>query len=183
MAGQPLKRQCHALLDENEEEIFNRLSAGEFVTSLCKEYLAPAYEDREKDEAPNHWFYSWLDAAEGRRERFDRVRESAADAMAEESVRILDEAREQGVDSTAEATLARSQSSSRQWLASKYNRPRYGEGPGVQVNVASLGDLHLDALQKHGRMTPADEPEQIEEAEYEELEAGESYPDEWRDDS
>lgn len=84
--------------------------------------------------------------------------------MAEESVRILDEAREEGVRSTAEATLARSQSSSRQWWASKLNRDKYGQGrQGIDVNI-NVGELHLDALRKHGNREALEggEPEQLE---------------------
>lgn len=155
MAGQPLKRACFAALDAHEEEVFVRLAAGEYVTTLCAEYLAEPYaEHSERDEPSNYYFYSWLDAADGRRDRFDRVREAAADAVAEESVRILDEAREEGVHSTAEATLARSQSSARQWWASKLNRAKYGaQKQGVDVNI-SVGELHLDALRQHCRREP-----------------------------
>lgn len=160
MAGQPRKRVCHWALDEHEEEIFERLASGAFVTELCRDYLAEPYGEAGHGEPNTYHFYSWLDAADGRREHFERVREAAADAVAEESVRILDEAREEGVSSTAEATLARSQSSSRQWWASKLNRDKYGEGrQGVDVNI-SVGELHLDALRKHGNRDSL--PEQAE---------------------
>lgn len=153
MAGQPLKRACHAALDRNEEEIFERLAAGEFVTTLCREYLAEPYADAGKGEPNNYHFYSWLDAAEGRRDRFDRVRESAADALAEESVRIVDEAREEGVASTAEATLAKEQGRARRWIASKLNRLKYGDNPNAGVNVnLDIGQLHLQALREAGSM-------------------------------
>lgn len=153
MAGQPLKRACYAALDAREDEIFDRLAGGEFVTRICEDVLADPYEEAGQGEPNTYLFYSWLDAEPGRRERFNRVRRSAADAMAEDSVRLLDDAREEGVKSTAEATLARSQSSSRQWLAGKLNRARYGEGKqaGVEVNL-SLGELHLEALKEHGQM-------------------------------
>lgn len=153
MAGQPLKQACHAALDRNEEEIFERLAAGEFVTNLCRDYLQSAYEDAGKGEPNNYTFYSWLDAAPGRRERFDRVREAAADALAEESVRIVDEAREDGVASTAEATLAKEQGRARRWIASKLNRAKYGDNPNAGVNVnLDIGALHLEALREAGSM-------------------------------
>lgn len=164
--GQPFKRACYAALDAREEEIFDRLRGGNYVTRIAADVLADTYEEAGKDEPSTYYFYAWLDAEEGRRERFDRARRSAADAMAEDSVRLLDDAREEGVRSTAEATLARAQSSSRQWFAGKLNRERYGEGKqaGVEVNL-SLGELHLEALKEHGHMGPDPEKErQLQEA-------------------
>lgn len=184
MAGQPLKRACHVALDAREEEVFDRLAAGEYVTAICEDVLTTPYEEAGKDEPNSYHFYTWLDAAKGRRDRFERVRRSAADAVAEESVRLLDEAREEGVNSTAEATLARSQSSARQWWASKLNRERFGDGnrPGVDVNL-HIGQLHLEALleaghchrsEKHGELEAAGttlpedrEPPNVIEGEYE----------------
>lgn len=181
MAGQPLKRACSAVLDQHEPEIFQRLASGEFVTDLAREYLADPYAEQGRGEPQTHYFYAWLDDAEGRRARFERVREAAADAVAEESIRILDEAREEGVSSTAEATLARSQSSARQWWASKLNRAKYGEGR-QEVGVSfDIGELHLDALIQHGSMDRGQAvqgrgSERIIEGEYEEIEAPDAGP-------
>lgn len=169
MAGRPLQRACFRALDEREEDIFDRLAGGEFVTNLCAEFLAGPYSEAGKDSPNAYHFYAWLDAREGRRARFERVREAAADAVAEESIRILDEAREQGVSSTAEATLVRAQSNSRQWWASKLNRERYGEGKsGVEVRM-SIQEMHLEALQAAGSMRRR----QIQDAEPVDLIAGE----------
>lgn len=153
MAGQPLKRACHRALDAREEEVFDRLAGGEYVTRICEDVLAEPYAEAGKDVPNNYHFYTWLDAQEGRRERYERVRKAAADAVAEESVKLLDDAREEGVSSTAEATLARSQSNARQWWASKLDRERYGEGKqaGVEVSL-SIKDLHLEALLEAGHM-------------------------------
>lgn len=172
MAGQPLKRKCLHALDQHEEEIFEKLAAGEFVTDLCREYLAEPYEEEGRGEPANWSFYTWLDDEPGRRERFDRVRETAADAVAEESIRLLDEAREEGVSSTAEATLAKAQSNSRQWWASKLNQLKYGNRPDVETRV-SIGELHLNALRKFGQMPNRVPVEEVQEAEYE-LEEGEN---------
>lgn len=166
--GQPFKRACYAALDAREEEIFDRLRGGHYVVRIAADVLADTYEEAGKDEPSTYYFYAWLDAEEGRRERFDRARRIAADAMAEDSVRLLDDAREEGVQSTAEATLARAQSSSRQWFAGKLNRERYGEGKqaGVEVNV-NLQELHLEALKEHGQM-PRRDPEQEKERQLQE---------------
>lgn len=183
MAGQPLKRACFAVLDEHEAEIFQRLASGEFVTNLCAEYLAEPYAEQDRGEPQTHYFYAWKNADEERRARFERVREAAADAVAEESIRILDEAREEGVSSTAEATLARSQSSARQWWASKLNRAKYGEGR-QEVGVSfDIGELHLAALIESGHMEKNPDAvrgqrgsERIIEGEYEEVEGPDAGP-------
>lgn len=88
--------------------------------------------------------------------------------MAEDSIRLLDEAREEGVSSTAEATLAKAQSGSRQWWAAKLNRAKYGEGRQATEVRVSIQELHLDALRKAGHRDPAKRsyPEPVE-AEYE----------------
>lgn len=156
MAGRPLQRACFKALDAHEDEIFDRLAAGEFVTELCRDYLAEPYAAAGKDlphNAGNYHLYKWLDAEDGRRDRFDKVRESAADALAEESVRIVDEAREDGVASTAEATLAKEQGRARRWIASKLNQAKYGDNPNAGVNVTvDIADLHLQALKQAGSM-------------------------------
>lgn len=172
MPGQPLKSECHRVLDEREGEVFDRLAAGEYVTELCRDMLQQPYEEAGKGEVQSHYLYSWLDAEDGRRARFDRVRESAADMVAEESVRLLDEAREEGVESTAEASIAREQAKSRQWWASRLNRAKYGDGPGVQVNVSKVEDLHLAALQQHGSMEKAREDGHLPPAEPDQLPEG-----------
>lgn len=178
MPGRPMERACHRALDEREEEVFERLATGEFVTTLCREILAEPYAEHGDGEPKTHLFYSWLDAEEGRRARFERVREAAADMLAEESVRLIDEARKEGVSSTAEATLVKAQSNSRQWWASKLNRSKFGEGKTTTEVQLTIGELHLDALRKYGRreLNPdlvdpyavkASEPSGVIEGEYE----------------
>lgn len=58
MAGQPLKRACHRALDEHEEEIFDRLASGAFVTELCRDYLAEPYAEAGHGEPNTYHFYN-----------------------------------------------------------------------------------------------------------------------------
>lgn len=157
MPGQPLKRACFQALDEREDEIFARIAGGEFVTRLCAELLAEPYQEAGRGEPNTGYFYEWLDEVEGRRIRYGRVQEPKADALAEKSITDLDDALERKGLSSAEAQVIKAKSSKQQWLASRLNRERYGDAPGVQVNVSNLGELHLDALKRYGRMDAARE--------------------------
>lgn len=159
MAGAPLRRAVYEALDEHEEEIFSRLASGDFVTRICSELLAEPYEEQGRGEPNSGYFYEWLDEDPDRRARYTRVRKDAgADAMAEESVTSLDDALEgERRPTSAEAQLIKAKSSKLSWLAGKLNRERYGDGPGVQVNVGNVQDLHLQALQQGGSMDKARE--------------------------
>lgn len=70
-----------------------------------------------------------------------RAREAAADALAEEGLRIADGA------SNQDHQARKLQIDQRRWLASRWNRETYGESPLVSIAV-SADQLMLSALQK-----------------------------------
>lgn len=182
MPGQPLKRACFEALDNREEEIFSRIAGGEFVTRLCAEVLAEPYEETGHGEPNTGYFYEWLDAADGRRARYQKVQESKADALAERSVTDLEDALERKSLSSAEAQVIKAKSSTQQWLASRLNRERYGDTPGVQVNMNNVGQLHLDALRRAGSVEGARQGGTLPPAERDQLPEPEGLPErEYRD--
>ena len=80
------------------------------------------------------------------REALRQAREHAADALAEQTLDIADQATPDTV------AVAKLRVDSRRWIAAKWDREGYGEAaPKFAVNI-DLRALHLDALRKRNAM-------------------------------
>jgi hypothetical protein len=86
-------------------------------------------------------FERWVGKSAERAERYSRAREAGADALADETLEIADDADPQT------AQVAKLRIEARRWLAAKINPEAYGDKAGPTVNV-SLGDMALDSLRK-----------------------------------
>ena len=85
------------------------------------------------------------------REALERARLEAADALAEQTIKLADDLaarldRGEEVKNERIAVL-REQTSGRKWWAATANPGRYGK-PDTNITI-NLGDLHLDALRKN----------------------------------
>lgn len=86
-------------------------------------------------------FDRWVKKSTERAATYSRAREAGADALADETLQIADEAEPQT------AQVAKLRIEARKWLAGKMNPAVYGEKAGTTVNL-SLGDMALDSLRK-----------------------------------
>lgn len=166
MPGRPLLRKVNKVIEENGGEdavVFDRIAEGVPVGEIASELPCS-----------RQYLYMWRDEKghrERRQEKWKRAMEARTDDMLEESIQILDDLHEKEPDpTTAQVSLAGRRADQRIGLAKMMNPEKYGDKKdSVEVNF-NLGELHLGALQKHGRMIPAEEQEQVEEADYEMLE-------------
>ena len=86
-------------------------------------------------------FDKWLEKSAERASTYSRAREAGADALADETLSIADEAEPQT------AQVAKLRIEARKWLAGKMNPAVYGEKAGATVNL-NLGDMALESLRK-----------------------------------
>lgn len=102
----------------------------------------------------------WRDAGgEERRARWDAALRDSAHAHAEAAERILAEGR--NPENTAQAQMTKALADLRWKLASVRDRAAYGDTPAaVNVNL-DIGQLHLDALRRHGHMELLSKPEPL----------------------
>jgi hypothetical protein len=82
----------------------------------------------------------WLHGDPERQGRLFRARQTAASALAEQSLKIADEV------GPLDVQKARLQVDTRRWLASRYDPATYGDQK-AQVEI-NIGQLHVDALRK-----------------------------------
>ena len=130
MPGRPIIREQMRKINEvGEDAIFSALAGGK-----------PVVQTIEALQVGRRAFYAWLDAAQGRRERYEQARRFCADSLAEETLAIAD-----GTIDAHDATVRKLRIQSRQWLAGNMNPDKWRESKGPLVNV-TLGDQHLQAL-------------------------------------
>lgn len=126
MAGQPKRASDLARLragDDLAELIFERLEEGVGYSRICMETgIGKAA------------LLDWLDD-ERNAERASRARARAAAALADETVEIADSSRE-----------AKLRIATRQWLAERFDRVRFGQKVEYEVK-GNITHLHLQALQ------------------------------------
>lgn len=143
MPGQPKMRALTQKIDElerGEDEIFERIADGEFMGKIAQSLGVS-----------RPMLYYWIKkGGEERQEKFDTAKQISADTLVEDGMEILDSPLDFG-DHSGEPALRKARAAYRQWLASKRNRKDYGDDkqPGVNVHL-SVGELHLDALRRHG---------------------------------
>ena len=122
------------------EAILDDIRGGAFVTDIAADLCR-----RSGQQVTPKVLGSWLNSSPEWRAELAAARKDAADALVEQAVVLVDGASEDR-DSIAKA---KAQADLRQWLASKYNRPMYGNDAAANVQVqVNMGDMHLDALRR-----------------------------------
>lgn len=123
------------------------------------------------------WWKRGPEADVARRTRkMEVARKLSAEALEEAGAKILDDLADEQVLTGTDVRLAEARAKYRQWQAESRDRERYGKGGGdVNVNL-SIGELHLEALRRRGKVAVLEEPaddEAIEAPDYEVIEAPE----------
>ena len=107
--------------DAIADAILTRLADGEPLTRICKEPDLPGLTT----------VYRWLESDDSFRDKYARAREEQADTLADEIVRIADEAPppdgETGKIDSAWVAWQRNRVEARKWTASKLKPKKYGD--------------------------------------------------------
>lgn len=138
MAGNPVTRKRVAkILDlgpEGEEQIFVWLASGMPIRQIGLQLGLGEHGHRS--------LYRWRDASEARKHAWEQALEHRADFLAEESLELADDVREDP-DAIRKAEL---QIKVRQWLAGVSNPKRYGKESSSRTTV-NIEYLHLTAVE------------------------------------
>lgn len=103
------------------EHVLQRISAGETLTSICKDEVMPEYKR----------LLGWIHAEEERKNRYYLAREIGAERVEDQILDIAD-----GLDNVMEDVQRSAlRITSRKWLLGVWNRKRYGETTNLDVNV------------------------------------------------
>jgi len=130
MAGTPIDRMNMKKLDDiGENNLFDRLAAGQTMTGLVKELGIG-----------KRLFYKWMRSVEGREDRYYAARKEWANYLAEETLSIAD-----NIADASDAQVAKVRIDTRKWLAAQANPDNWAarKDPLVQINIH---DQHLKAL-------------------------------------
>lgn len=129
-----------------EDEICRRLSEGETLRAICRDEGMPPWRS----------VYDWIAQDEGFSARFARAREVGADAIAEETLDILDEPPERTntehgdkVDSGYVA-WQKNRAEQRLKLLAKWFPKKYGDKQEIDLNVNSALAERLARAKKRG---------------------------------
>jgi hypothetical protein len=130
MAGRPIDQMnMKKLNDIGENNLFDRLAAGQTMTGLVKELGIG-----------KRLFYKWMRSVEGREDRYYAARKEWANYLAEETLSIAD-----NIADASDAQVAKVRIDTRKWLAAQANPDNWAarKDPLVQINIH---DQHLKAL-------------------------------------
>jgi hypothetical protein len=130
MAGRPIDQMNMKKLDDiGENNLFDRLAAGQTMTGLVKELGVG-----------KRLFYKWMRSVEGREDRYYAARKEWANYLAEETLSIAD-----NIADASDAQVAKVRIDTRKWLAAQANPDNWAarKDPLVQINIH---DQHLKAL-------------------------------------
>lgn len=139
MPGRPkLAALIRRVEEEGIDRILDRIADGEYIKDIAASYSVSRRMIYDLLHSDSDWW-----------EGFRLARQASAAHFAEEGMEILDKA---GTATSAEVAKATARAKYRQWLAEKLDRDTFGEQKTpVNVNIG-IGELHLSALQSHGRM-------------------------------
>lgn len=139
MAGTPQRREMIVAVNDagGEDALIARIESGETIADLARGFGVSRSA-----------LSNWLNRTPEGKQRIARARETASHALAEETLRIADGA------TNSDDRAKRLAISARQWLASKWNRPEYGESPTVALQL-NVGELFLEALKQPPPPVPA----------------------------
>jgi hypothetical protein len=130
MAGRPIDQMNMKKLDDiGENNLFDRLAAGQTMTGLVKELGIG-----------KRLFYKWMRSVEGREDRYYSARKEWANYLAEETLSIAD-----NIADASDAQVAKVRIDTRKWLAAQAHPDNWAarKDPLVQINIH---DQHLKAL-------------------------------------
>lgn len=164
MAGKPLTRASREVIDSlDEEEVWLAYLEARTVRKMLKLLSEKTGHDMR---AGHSAFYDWLDAEEGRRMRWARVKRMRGDMAFDEVEELADSITEDNVRPTEAKIRAK------QWIAERLNRTDYGkQGGSVNVTI-NTKNAWLGAL-KEAESVAVSEDEAVEEGDYEMIESGE----------
>jgi hypothetical protein len=95
--------------------------------------------------------YMWMDAKEGRRERYEQAKKIAAHGYAEDSSAVVEELADKPVE-PAMVQLAKLRAEQKWKMAAVLDRDTYGDKSGGVSLTIDIGQLHLEALKAKGSM-------------------------------
>jgi len=156
MAGAPMKRRAWAKFDVREGEIFDRVASGETMKAIALDLAGVSRQ----------MLHLWFVATPERKKKRDEARKIAAECLIEGIPEKIEKALSNPDLTSAHASLHRESIGFDKWLAGRFNEV-YRDGPQVEINLQSIGELHLNSLLAHGHVqdeAPA-EPERTVEAE------------------
>lgn len=121
------------------EEIVAQVSSGKLLSRVM----------REKGWSP-YLTYRYINQTAERRARYEAAKKLSAAALAGEAMDIADAS--DGALLPHQVTAAKLRVDTRKWAAALMNREEYGEKAqsSVNVQIGSVGELHLGALLAHG---------------------------------
>ena len=127
--------------------VCERTAAGDTFRAICRDLVDAIGHSLE-----GGTLSSWVNGNADYRMKITAARALGATNLVEEGMEILDDA-----DESREAVAkAKARADYRQWLASKWNRPQYGQDQ-AQVNVqVNMGSLLLDSLRRRQVTAKAD---------------------------
>lgn len=156
MAGRPFLNEIAQKIEQlgGDDWVFDQIADG-----------VPMRRIAEQLGCSRPLLYQWRDLEphrEGRQRRWKEARALSAIGTLEDGAEILDDLAEEGVVTPAQVTLANSRANYRMAMAKIADPSLDPKKADVEVNL-SVGELHLDALRKHGGGRRG--PEQVEDAE------------------
>ena len=136
MAGRALRKRILADIAKQggADYLFDQLASGKTLTKLAAGY-----------ECSREYLSKSIHAIPEYASAVTKARQSAADALVEEGLDMVDSL---GASSTtSEISATREKVQWRKFMAGSYNQERYGSRPQTNVTI-SVSDMHLDALRK-----------------------------------
>jgi len=133
MAGRPQRRSLIAKV--------KGFGGGDRICELVEQGVSLASVAREIGCSREH-LSIWMNGDPDRRKRLARARETAAEALVDQGLAIIDRA------DIAETQLAKARADYRRWMASRLDPDTWGERQqGPQIAIQFNG-LHLDSLRQ-----------------------------------
>lgn len=154
MAANPNMRKLEKYVAANGGDscILDLLSDGWSVRRIAESISLPGHGTISRP-----FLYRWRNRDDERVKAWAVAMKTGAHALAEDSGEVLEELPED--PTSAQVAKAKGISEHRKWLAGKRNDDYDAKPAGLNVNILSAGDLHLDALRQAGHMDRAALPE------------------------
>lgn len=133
---------------EVSEEICSRISNGEPLRQICRDAHMPAWRT----------VYDWLDSDEDFAARFARARELGFDAIAEETLSIIDEEPERTNTQFGDKVDAgfvqwqKNRAEQRLKLLAKWSPDKYGDRASVELTGAGGGPVQISDAERAAKI-------------------------------
>jgi hypothetical protein len=169
MSGRPYLRKLEKHVKDNggDQWILDRLASGESVGRVAASITLDGYDVP----VSRPFLYAWRDhGGEDRREGWRLAMVASGSAHAEKAGDVLEDMSETA--DRVELGRAKALSEYHRWMARVRDREQFGEEKAAVQITLTAGELHLDALRAKGHMDRVRQPEQVQDADYKVLEAG-----------